>query len=60
LQRALKPNGGMAIIVDPCRWHHRDFADLVAKEGFAVESVYSDETEDGKPVRLFTLKIRKS
>jgi predicted nicotinamide N-methyase len=60
LQRSLKADGGVAIIVDPCRWHHKDFADLLAKEGFRVESVYSDEIEDGKPVRLFTLKIRKS
>ncbi len=57
LQRNLK-GSGQAIIVDPCRWHHQEFAKKLESKGFHVEGVYTTVNEKERVVKIYTMTIR--
>jgi predicted nicotinamide N-methyase len=57
LLRNLSPDG-MAIIIDPCRWHHQEFAKALQDCGFHVDGQYSTVSEDIRVVRMYTMHIR--
>ena len=49
--------GAKAIVVDPCRWHYKEFEAELQREGFAVETAYCDGEERGHRIRLCTFTI---
>jgi predicted nicotinamide N-methyase len=57
LIRNLRPNG-VAIIIDPCRWHHQEFAKTLQNNGFQVDAQYSTVAENSGVVRMYTMHIR--
>lgn len=58
LDSQLKKNG-LALISDPCRWHHQHFIQSLKDAGMTVSFRYDWTQEDDKPVKICMIEAKK-